>query len=90
MTAEPAVMIMAVAAVPKTVPAMPKREVKNAATAAAKPAATIVVSLTAGCLSLRLAGSWRSPLLSMVCSSSFLTSVKERSLPTKLAVMYRI
>jgi hypothetical protein len=82
MTAEPAVMIMAVAAVPKTVPAMPKREVKNAATAAAKPAAIIAVSLTAGCLS--------SPLLSMVRSSSLLTPVIEQSLLAKLTAICRI
>jgi hypothetical protein len=83
-------MIIAVSAVPRTVPVMPKREVKNAAKAAAKPAATTPVSLTAGCLSLRLVGSGRSPSLSVVCSSSLLVSVMERTLPTELAVMYRI
>src|SRR5918993_423843 len=46
-------MIIAIRAVPSTVPAMPKREVKKAASAAANPVARTVESLTRGCFSLR-------------------------------------
>src|SRR3712207_6689616 len=48
--ADPPVMIMAVSAAPRRVPATPNREVTNAATAAANPAAITWVPLTTGAL----------------------------------------